>query len=105
MVTVSHVAVVQAIADALQREAAIDADNIVVNCDGDDVWLSGHVQSWAAYLHAEAATRATPGVHSVHNDIRLRMPPLWSAPNPTPSRGEVTPPGQHEALETRCTPK
>jgi osmotically-inducible protein OsmY len=74
----SHLAVARAIADALQREATIDANNIVVNCDGDDVWLRGHVQSWAAYFHAEAAARATPGVSSVHNDVRLRMPPPWS---------------------------
>jgi osmotically-inducible protein OsmY len=72
-------AVTQAIVGALRRDAASDAESIVVRCDGNDVWLSGHAQSWAACLHAEAAARAMPSVRRVHNNIRLQMPPLGSA--------------------------
>jgi osmotically-inducible protein OsmY len=63
-----------AIADALHRDAVIDADNINVVCDGPDVWLSGTVDSFAACRRAEAAAREDPGVRLVHNDIRVLVP-------------------------------
>jgi osmotically-inducible protein OsmY len=72
----SAVAITHAIAGALLRDAAIDVESISVHCDGNEVWLSGRVQSWAAYLHAEVAARAMAGVREVHNDIRLRTPRL-----------------------------
>jgi osmotically-inducible protein OsmY len=65
-----------AIADALHRDAVIDLDNIDVVCDGADVWLRGQVESWAACRRAENATRATPGVRFVHNEIRILVPTL-----------------------------
>ena len=72
----TQLAIDDAIADALRRDAVADAHGIVVRCDGGVVWLSGHVQSWAAYIHAEQAARATPGVRRVQNDIEVRTPPL-----------------------------
>jgi osmotically-inducible protein OsmY len=64
----------EAIADPLQRDVTIDVDNIDVVCDGSEVWLSGSVDSFAAFRCAEVAARDTPGVHTVHNDILV--PPL-----------------------------
>jgi osmotically-inducible protein OsmY len=65
-----------AISDALHHDAVIDSDNIDVVCDGPDVWLSGSVDSFAAWHRAELATRDTPGVGVVHNDIRILVPRL-----------------------------
>ena len=65
-----------AIADALHHDAVLDADNIEVVCDGDDVWLSGVVDSIAACRRAEIAARDAPGVSVVHNDIRIQVPRL-----------------------------
>jgi len=65
-----------AIADALHRDAVIDADNVDVVCEGPDVWLSGSVDSIAAYRCAELAARESPGVGQVHNDIRVLVPGL-----------------------------
>jgi osmotically-inducible protein OsmY len=70
----------QAVADALHRDAAIDAASIDVVCDGEDVWLSGAVQSWAAFCHAERAAQATEGVGVVHNDVRIHVPQLSVQP-------------------------
>ena len=65
-----------AIADALHRDVTIDVDNICVVCDGAEVWLSGTVDSFAAFRCAEVAARDTPGVGAVHNDIRILVPPF-----------------------------
>ena len=65
-----------AIADGLHRDAVIDADNVDVVCEGPDVWLSGSVDSFAAYRRAELAARESPGVRHVHNDIRVLVPGL-----------------------------
>jgi len=43
-----------------------------------DVWLSGSVDSFAAWRRAELATRDTPGVGAVHNGIRILVPRLES---------------------------
>jgi osmotically-inducible protein OsmY len=66
----------EAIADALHRDVTIDVDSIDVVCDGPDVWLGGTVDSFAAFRCAEMATRDTPGVRTVHNEIRIVVPPL-----------------------------
>jgi osmotically-inducible protein OsmY len=66
----------EAIADALHRDVTIDVDNIDVVCDGAEVWLSGTVDSFAAFRSAEVAARDTPGVGAVHNEIRIVVPPL-----------------------------
>jgi osmotically-inducible protein OsmY len=67
-----------AIADALHRDVTIDVDNICVVCDGAEVWLSGTVDSFAAFRCAEVAARDTPGVCAVHNHIRILVPPPWT---------------------------
>jgi osmotically-inducible protein OsmY len=72
--------VTTSIASALHRDATIDSDNLTVVCDGPDVWLSGHVQSWAARSHAESAALATPGVRFVHNNVRIDVPRLDTLP-------------------------
>ena len=64
-----------AISGALYKDAVIDSDNIDVVCDGPDVWLSGSVDSFAAWRRAELAAH-TPGVGVVHNDIRILVPRL-----------------------------
>jgi osmotically-inducible protein OsmY len=63
-----------AISDALNHDAVIDSDNIDVVCDGPEVWLSGSVDSFAAWRRAELAARDTPGVGVVHNGIRILVP-------------------------------
>ena len=65
-----------AIASALERNAMIDACNIRVTCDGPDIWLRGHAQSWASVRHAADAAWATPGVRFVHNELRVHGPTL-----------------------------
>jgi osmotically-inducible protein OsmY len=65
-----------AIADALHRDVMIDVDNIDVVCEGPEVWLSGTVDSFAAFHRADVAARNTPGVGAVHNDIWVRVPTL-----------------------------
>jgi len=72
--------VTQAVAEALHRAATMDVASIDVVCDGEDVWLSGKVQSWAAFCHAESAASATPGVRFVHNDVRVEVPHLSVQP-------------------------
>jgi osmotically-inducible protein OsmY len=66
----------EAIVDALYRDVTVDVDNIAVVCDDAEVWLSGTVDSFAAFCCAEMAARDTPGVQAVHNEIRIVVPPL-----------------------------
>ena len=65
-----------AIADALHRDAVIDADNIDVVCDGPGRLAERQVDSFAACRRAELAARESPGVGLVHNDIRVLVPGL-----------------------------
>jgi osmotically-inducible protein OsmY len=60
-----------AIADALDPDVLIDTDNIDVVCAGSDVWLSGTVDSFAAFRRANLAAQGVPGVGVVHNDIAI----------------------------------
>lgn len=59
------------IADALRRNAEIDAGRVRVDVDGDHVVLRGSVRSWAERRAAEDAAWATPGVVSVENAIGI----------------------------------
>ena len=65
-----------AISGALYKDAVIDSDNIDVVCDGPDVWLSGSVDSFAAWRPRRIGDADTPGVGVVHNDIRILVPQL-----------------------------
>lgn len=50
---------------ALQRRARSHAQDIGVSVDGDEVTLSGAVQSWSERSLARQAVWSTPGVHRV----------------------------------------
>ena len=63
-----------AIADALDPDVLIDTDNIDVVCEGSEVWLSGTVESFAAFRRADLAVLGVPGVGVVHNDIAILIP-------------------------------
>ena len=62
------------IVEALQRHAGVDASHIVVSIDGDQVTLTGFVESWSEREAAEHAAADAPGVAGVHN--RLVVEPL-----------------------------
>ncbi|MDO8654441.1 MAG: BON domain-containing protein [Undibacterium sp.] len=55
------------IQDALTRQAVREAKRIEVVVDGSDVFLRGHVHSWAEKNAAEGAAWSAPGVTSVKN--------------------------------------
>ncbi|HKT56523.1 MAG TPA: BON domain-containing protein [Microbacterium sp.] len=61
----------QRIADALTRNAQIDADTIQVAVDGTRVTLTGRVRSWAERLQAADAAWSSPHVTDVDNRIYI----------------------------------
>lgn len=64
----------QKIEAALQRNATLDADKIVVELLGNKVLLSGTVRSLAEKDDAEMAAWAAPGVSSVENRLGVVEP-------------------------------
>lgn len=64
----------QRITSALQRNATLDADKIVVELLGNKVLLSGTVRSLAEKDDAEVAAWAAPGVSSVENRLGVVEP-------------------------------
>jgi osmotically-inducible protein OsmY len=60
------------IAAALQRSAALGADQITVAVDGGQVTLGGTVRSWAERTIAEDVAWAAPGVMKVTDRIAVR---------------------------------
>ena len=77
MVTITTATMIRdAIADALDPDVLIDTDNIDVVCEGSEVWLSGTVESLAAFRRADLAALSVPGVSVVHNDIAILIPAL-----------------------------
>lgn len=60
------------IEQALLRNAAIDAESIVVDVDGDTVTLRGSVRSWAERTEAEQVAWKARGISRVINEIRIR---------------------------------
>jgi osmotically-inducible protein OsmY len=68
---VSVSAVKSDIEAALNRCAKIDAQKILVKVQGDDVTLSGTVQSWAEHDSAMDSAWATPGVRNVVDNMAV----------------------------------
>jgi osmotically-inducible protein OsmY len=64
----------QKISEAFQRNAAIDANKINVNVEGNRVTLTGTVRSFSEKDDAENAAWAAPGVLHVDNRIRIDAP-------------------------------
>ncbi|ACP21539.1 putative osmotically inducible protein Y domain protein (plasmid) [Sinorhizobium fredii NGR234] len=61
----------QTIAEALKRNALLEAANIVVEANGDEVVLKGTVRSWAERKEADEAAWRAPGVLKVDNRITI----------------------------------
>ena len=59
------------IAEALKRNALLEAANIVVEATGDVVVLKGTVRSWAERKEADEAAWRAPGVLKVDNRITI----------------------------------
>lgn len=58
---------------AFRRSAAIDADRITVEVNGDEVILRGTVRSWAEREEAERAAWSAPGITRVDNRIAVSL--------------------------------
>jgi len=59
------------IADALSRNAQLDARRITVTTDGGTAVLDGTVSSWAERDEAETAAWSAPGVQNVTNNLQV----------------------------------
>jgi osmotically-inducible protein OsmY len=59
------------IEETFKREAALDANHIVVQVDGSEVTLRGSVRSWVERREAEKTAWSAPGVTAVHNYITV----------------------------------
>jgi osmotically-inducible protein OsmY len=59
------------ITKALERDAKLDADNLVVATSNGTVTLSGSVRSWSEHDAAVAVAWAAPGVTKVHDHLTI----------------------------------
>ncbi|QYF73151.1 BON domain-containing protein [Cryobacterium sp. PAMC25264] len=57
---------------ALVRNAALDADKIQVQIEGNHATLTGSVQSWAERHEAEAAAWSSPHITQLKNEILVK---------------------------------
>jgi osmotically-inducible protein OsmY len=60
-----------AIKKALERDAKLDADNLVVASSDGAVTLRGSVRSWSEHDAAVGAAWAAPGVRTVHDHLTV----------------------------------
>jgi osmotically-inducible protein OsmY len=61
------------IAEALKRNAVLDATRIEVEEQGSEVVLKGTVRSWAERKEAEEAAWRAPGITKVDNRITIEI--------------------------------
>lgn len=61
----------RAIEEALQRRAARESERLLIESSDGIVTLSGSVHTWADRKAAIGAARGTPGVRSVHDQLRI----------------------------------
>lgn len=61
------------IEEAFRRSAVIDAHNIKIDAQGDEITLRGEVRSWAERDQAQQTAWAAPGVARVKNEITVRV--------------------------------
>jgi len=61
------------IREAFERHAVIDANNIKVECNGSKVTLKGTVRSYVEKEDAEREAWNAPGVHSVENELEVKI--------------------------------
>jgi hypothetical protein len=59
------------IAEALKRNAALEAQKIWVETEGSKVILRGNLHSWLERAEAERVASAAPGVTAVENHINV----------------------------------
>lgn len=62
------------ISAAFERNAVIDANNILIENIGNKVLLTGKVSSYAEKREAERVAWNAPGVASVENNIEVKLP-------------------------------
>jgi osmotically-inducible protein OsmY len=72
-VTISAVEAKTNIADALRRNATLDAEHIHVDVVGARITLTGEVASWAEHRQAGYAAWGTPGVVHVDNNLHVSL--------------------------------
>ncbi|MGN6427439.1 MAG: BON domain-containing protein [Leifsonia sp.] len=59
--------------EAIIRNAALDARNIVVSVDGTELTLRGTVRSWIEKHEAETTAWSSPNVTQVHNELVVHL--------------------------------
>ncbi len=59
--------------EAIIRNAALDARNIVVTVDGTELTLTGSVRSWIEKHEAELTAWSSPNVTQVHNELVVHL--------------------------------
>ena len=69
--TVAPTNIKREIETTFRRQAALDAQNIIIDVSGSTVTLRGSVRSWAERRDAERIAWAAPGVTTVKNEIRV----------------------------------
>jgi osmotically-inducible protein OsmY len=60
------------IEEAFRRLAQVDADRIVVDTSGSEVFLRGEVRSWSERDQAQRSAWSAPGVTNVKNELTIR---------------------------------
>ena len=61
----------ESIRKAFQRNAGLEADDLLISTLDGSVTVKGAVKSWAERDEAIAAAWAAPGVTSVHDDLTI----------------------------------